>query len=245
MEGDSSPGPSVRVCAGVGAGTPAAGSSLRGLTGAGEPVLLGEELAAAGGRGSPFEHASEKQTRTRRVATRTADALAQGGRSWRCLGVGGPRHKVGFRGTLSRMLRPYVYRMLVRYRDTDAQGHVYFANYLVFCDEAWGAYMRHIGMPYQDLTKLGVETFYVNARCDYSGSATYEDEVQIETRVTRLGRSSVTTAFGVRNEQGETLADASLTSVCVDRSTRKPAPIPDELRRLIREFEGAHLEEAG
>ena len=71
--------------------------------------------------------------------------------------------------------------MHVRFRDTDAQGHMYFANYLVFCDEAWGAYMRHIGMPYQEMIKLGIDTYYVNAQCEYAGSAVYEDEVHIET----------------------------------------------------------------
>ncbi|MEM7433735.1 MAG: thioesterase family protein [Myxococcota bacterium] len=132
---------------------------------------------------------------------------------------------------------PHIYRMHVRFRDTDAQGHVYFANYLVFCDEAWGAYMRHIGFPYQDLAKLGVDTYYVNAQCEYSGSALYEDEVKIETHVTRLGRTSITTEFTVRDDQGNTLAKASVTSVCVDPTTRETTPIPDQLRTRIQAFE--------
>lgn len=133
---------------------------------------------------------------------------------------------------------PHIFKIHVRFRDTDAQGHVYFANYLTFCDEAWGAYMRHIGMPYQDLVKLGVDTYYVNTSCDYSGSAVYEDEVLVETHVTRMGRSSMTSEFTIRNDAGETLAKASLTSVCVDPKTRETAPIPDELRRRVDDFEG-------
>jgi len=46
---------------------------------------------------------------------------------------------------------PFVYTMRVRFRDTDMQGHVYFGNYFVFCDEALGAYMRAIGVPWQDM----------------------------------------------------------------------------------------------
>ena len=65
------------------------------------------------------------------------------------------------------MSNPHIYKTDIRYRDTDAQGHVYFANYFVFCDEAWGAYMRHIGVPYQGLAKFGVDTYYVNAKCEY------------------------------------------------------------------------------
>lgn len=134
---------------------------------------------------------------------------------------------------------PHIFKIHVRFRDTDAQGHVYFANYLMYCDEAWGAYMRHIGLPYQELVKLGVDTYYVNAHCDYSGSAVYEDEVHVETHVTRMGRSSVTCDFSIRNDAGEALAKASLTSVCVDPTTRETTTIPEEFRRRVQEFEGA------
>ena len=133
---------------------------------------------------------------------------------------------------------PFVYRMHVRFSDTDAQGHVYFANYLMFCDEAWGAYMRHIGLPYQDLYEAGVDLFYVNAQCNYGGSAVYEDEVFIETHITKIGGTSVTSEFTVRNDRDETLAEASLVCVCIDPKTRKPVRVPDILRTPIAAFEG-------
>lgn len=140
------------------------------------------------------------------------------------------------------MAEPHIYTVRIRYRDTDAQGHVYFANYLVFCDEAWGAYMRHIGMPYQDLAKLGVDTYYVNAQCEYVASARYEEDVHIETHVTRIGTSSVTVSFEIRGAPAVTLARATITCVCVDPKTRKTTPVPDELRSRIKGFEGDHVE---
>ncbi|MBW2380384.1 MAG: acyl-CoA thioesterase [Deltaproteobacteria bacterium] len=98
------------------------------------------------------------------------------------------------------MKEPFVYTMRVRFRDTDMQGHVYFGNYFVFCDEALGAYMRAIGMPWQDMVKSGTDMFYVNASCDYLGSAKFEEDVHIETRISKLGSSSVTSAFVIRHE---------------------------------------------
>ncbi|MGB5811848.1 MAG: thioesterase family protein [Polyangiales bacterium] len=142
------------------------------------------------------------------------------------------------------MGEPHIHTMRIRFRDTDAQGHVYFANYLVFCDEAWGAYTRHIGMPYQDLVKLGIDTFYVSAQCEYLGSAVYEDEIHIETHVTRIGTSSVTLSFEIRDDARKTLAKATVTCVCVDPETRKTARVPDELRVLIAEFEGTQVNAA-
>ena len=127
--------------------------------------------------------------------------------------------------------------MRVRFRDTDMQGHVYFGNYFVFCDEALGAYMRAIGMPWQDMVKSGTDMFYVNASCDYLGSARFEEDVHIETRISKLGRSSVASTFVIRNSQGETLANASVTSVCVDPKTREKARVPDRLREMVAAFE--------
>lgn len=128
--------------------------------------------------------------------------------------------------------------MRVRFRDTDMQGHVYFGNYFVFCDEALGAYMRAVGIPWQDMVASGTDMYYVNATCDYFGSARFEEDIHIETHVSRVGNSSFTGAFVIRNERGETLAEASLTSVCVDPKTREKVSVPEQFRRAVAAFEG-------
>ncbi|MCZ7677518.1 MAG: acyl-CoA thioesterase [Sandaracinaceae bacterium] len=81
------------------------------------------------------------------------------------------------------MSRRFVHAMQVRFADTDAQGHMYFANYLTFCDEALAAYMRHIGYPWQALVEDGLDMFYRAARCEYRGSAKFEMQLAIETRI--------------------------------------------------------------
>jgi len=127
--------------------------------------------------------------------------------------------------------------MRVRFRDTDMQGHVYFGNYFVFCDEALGAYMRAIGMPWQDMVKAGTDMFYVNASCDYLGSARFEEDVHVETRISRIGKSSFTSSYVIRNTTRETLAKASITSVCVDPKTREKVRVPDRFREAVAAFE--------
>lgn len=135
------------------------------------------------------------------------------------------------------MTRPFVYTMRVRFRDTDMQGHVYFGNYFVFCDEALGAYMRAVGIPWQDMVKSGTDMFYVNASCDYLGSARFEEDVHIETRISRIGTSSFTSSFVIRNDRGETLAKASVTSVCVDPESRVKVTVPVAFREAVAAFE--------
>lgn len=132
---------------------------------------------------------------------------------------------------------PFVYTMRVRFRDTDMQGHVYFGNYFVFCDEALGAYMRAIGVPWQEMVKSGTDMYYVNASCDYLGSARFEEDIHVETHISKVGNSSFTSTFVIRNSERRPLAKASVTSVCVDPDTREKVKVPDRFREAIAGFE--------
>jgi acyl-CoA thioester hydrolase len=138
-----------------------------------------------------------------------------------------------------RAMAGFVFEIQVRFADTDAQGHVYFANYLTYCDEALSAYMRHIGCPWQELVAEGVDMFYRSSRCDHRGSATFEAVLSIETRIARIGNSSVVSTYVIRDPRGETLAEAELTSVCVDPKSRRPTRVPDRLREAVERFEAA------
>lgn len=129
--------------------------------------------------------------------------------------------------------------MRVRFRDTDVQGHVYFGNYFEFCDEAYSAYMRAMGMPWQEMVKNGTDMFYASASCDYLGSAKFEDTILIEARISKIGTTSVTSAFVIRNEASEVLARATLTSVCVNPKTREKMRVPDAFREAVAAFEEA------
>lgn len=136
------------------------------------------------------------------------------------------------------MTGPFVHTMRVRYRDTDSQGHVYFGNYFEFCDEAYSAYMRAMGMPWQEMVRGGTDMFYASATCDYLGSARFEDTIHIEARIAKIGNTSITTSFVIRNDTRETLARATLTSVCIDPKTRQKKRVPDAFREAVAAFTG-------
>ena len=62
---------------------------------------------------------------------------------------------------------PYREKLKVRFRDTDSQGHMFFANYLVFADEVAGNYMRTLGFDWSDHYSMPTYVFTANATCDY------------------------------------------------------------------------------
>jgi len=122
----------------------------------------------------------------------------------------------------------------VRYRDTDAQGHLYFANYLVFADEAAGTYMSSLGFGWSDPAKTPCLVFTVNINIDYLEECRIEDTVRAEVGYGRLGNSSAQLDFTLVDDSREqTLARGSIKQVFVDRETRRATPIPPALREAI------------
>lgn len=75
-------------------------------------------------------------------------------------------------------------------------------------------------------------------QCQYSGSARFEDQLEIEVRVTHLGKSSVTYGFRFCVGQQE-IAAGSLTSVCcrfIPGQAAQSMPIPGSLRGQLSEL---------
>ena len=62
---------------------------------------------------------------------------------------------------------PFSEIVKVRYSDLDAQGHLYFAKYLIFGDEVLGAYMEQLGLSIMDPLSAPSLIFTVNIHCEY------------------------------------------------------------------------------
>ncbi|WP_439107457.1 acyl-CoA thioesterase [Congregibacter sp.] len=124
--------------------------------------------------------------------------------------------------------------LTVRFRDTDSQGHMFFANYLVFADEVAGHYMAQLGFDWSDTKNLPCYVFTANVSCDYIHECLAGDEVQVEVAYERIGNTSATLGFSMtRISDGIELAKGSFAQVFVDPKTRKPTPVPDAVRAKL------------
>ncbi|MFU8764861.1 MAG: acyl-CoA thioesterase [Haliea sp.] len=129
---------------------------------------------------------------------------------------------------------PYSNTVMVRFSDTDAQGHLYFANYLVYADEVAGFYMEEMGLGAMNPQNAPCFIFTVNISCDYLGECRAYETVEVRLGYSRLGRSSADLAFELYADQGSRiLARGSITQVFTSKETRKPIPIPAEFRAAI------------
>jgi acyl-CoA thioester hydrolase len=129
----------------------------------------------------------------------------------------------------------------VAFSDTDAQGVVYYGRYMPYFDLARVEYHRSLDMLRSDAQD---REFVMRAmHVEYHMPARFDDLIEVDVRIKRIGTSSVTYEFAAYLE-GETLAvTATQTAVLVDLSERKPCPVPDWWRDRIMGFEGADLED--
>jgi acyl-CoA thioester hydrolase len=128
----------------------------------------------------------------------------------------------------------------VGFSDTDAQGVVYYGRYMPYFDLARVEYHRHLDML---RTEPSDRQFVMRAMTvEYHAPARFDDPIEVDVRINRIGTSSVTYEFAAYLE-GEMLAvTATQTLVLVDLAERKPCPVPDWWREKIRAFEGADVD---
>ena len=106
----------------------------------------------------------------------------------------------------------------VRWRDTDALGHVNHVVFLTYLEEARDAFSAEI---------LRAEPVYVVARLeiDLRAEVRHEDrQVIVDIAVEQLGTTSLTTRESIRTSAGQVVAEARVITVRWDQETRRPVP---------------------
>ena len=131
-----------------------------------------------------------------------------------------------------------VWENTVRFAETDAQGIVFYGNYLVYQDETFVAYMTALGYPYERRARIGWKVHVVNVELDYRESATVGDELVNAMEVTSVGRSSLQLGYECRRKADDTvLVEGRLVYAGVDEDGESMA-VPEEIREAIADFQG-------
>lgn len=127
----------------------------------------------------------------------------------------------------------------IRYYETDAQGIVFNANYLAFFDTAITEYLREIAFDWQgQKARSNTEFHVVRALVEYAAPVRYDEEIEIGTKVEKLGRSSATYRFGVFGKgESDARSTGEIVWVNTDQSTHKSAALPEDFRASVSKKE--------
>ncbi|MDE2139070.1 MAG: tol-pal system-associated acyl-CoA thioesterase [Gammaproteobacteria bacterium] len=126
----------------------------------------------------------------------------------------------------------FTWPVRVYYEDTDAGGVVYHANYLKFLERARTEWLRHLGYEQDDLRRrFGVLFVVTGLKLDYHKPARFNDELAVSVAILHRRRASLTFAQAVHRLDAEhaRLCSAEVTAVCVDITSFKPQPWPQEI----------------
>ena len=116
------------------------------------------------------------------------------------------------------MAAMFEHQVAVRWRDTDALGHVNHAVFLTYLEEGRDAFFTQT---------LGGDPMYVVVRIEIDLRAEVrlaERRVTVAIEVKRLGTTSLTTREKILLPAQEVAAEARVVSVRWDRDQRKPIP---------------------
>ena len=161
------------------------------------------------------------------------------------------------RGTRSRIATPddprdlpgeFAHRVAidVRFADTDAMGHVNNAVYLTYCEMARIRYWSDVTGEPLAAGHHGAESLILaEARITYRAQVFHTDVVTVETRATRIGRSSflLEHRLTAREPGSEPRLVAVSESVMVrfDYTVGRAAPLDDRFVEAMEAFEGRGL----
>jgi acyl-CoA thioester hydrolase len=123
----------------------------------------------------------------------------------------------------------FEHQVSVRWRDTDALGHVNNAVYLTYLEEARDAfYLRALGDPIYVVVRLEI---------DFRAEVRHDDRsVRVEIAVERMGTTSLTTRETIQTASGDVVAEARVITVRWDQNLRAAVPFSDEERARLAEF---------
>jgi len=135
-------------------------------------------------------------------------------------------------GPPARAAYPHFLPITTRWMDNDVYGHVNNVVYYAYFDTVVNAYLIERGVlqpATSDVIGLVVET-----GCRYFAPLAFPERVNAGLRVTHVGNTSVRYEVALFRED-EPLAAAAghFVHVYVERSTRRPVPLPQELRDAL------------
>jgi acyl-CoA thioester hydrolase len=130
---------------------------------------------------------------------------------------------------------PFVHRLRVRFHECDPQGVVFNAHYFAYFDVALTEMWRAAFGSYQSVVDQGTDVVVVEAAAIYRAPARFDEEIEVELAIARLGTTSMTTQTAVRRD-GQLLVEGRLVHVFVDPATMAKQTIPDHVRAGLEQY---------
>lgn len=123
----------------------------------------------------------------------------------------------------------------IRFADLDALGHVNNAKYLTYMEHARVRYFGMLRM--WDATQAKHGLIMAKVVVEYKLPLLLEDQIQVWTRVSRLGTKSLDTEHVITRQDGEVAATGFIVAVVYNYEQKVTVAIPDSWRESLMAYE--------
>jgi len=128
------------------------------------------------------------------------------------------------------MAKEFTWQVRVYYEDTDAGGVVFYANYLKFMERARTEWLRSIDFEHEKLMNEYNVLFAVRSlEIDYKQPGKLDDLLTITSELLSYRGASITFKQFIKNENNELLTQAEIKVACLNATTLKASPMPEQL----------------
>ena len=128
---------------------------------------------------------------------------------------------------------PFKWSVRIYFEDTDSGGVVYHSNYLKFMERARTEWLRSLELNQVDLRKKDKIMFVVaNVNIDYKKAARFNDKLDIETSLNKIGASKVDLTQNIM-KNSELYTSAQVSIACIHSETFKPQRIPKLIKQQM------------
>jgi len=135
---------------------------------------------------------------------------------------------------------PVLRAITTRWHDNDHYGHVNNVVYYAFFDTAVNGYLIEAsGTDIRSLPAIGI---VAETSCRFMRELSFPDTVYAGLALEKLGNTSVIYRIGLfRNEEAEPAAIGRFVHVYVDARTRRPVPVPAQIRAALTALQEGYI----
>jgi acyl-CoA thioester hydrolase len=90
---------------------------------------------------------------------------------------------------------PFTHRIRTRFAETDAMGIVHHAAYLPYLEEARVEYLRHLGHPYDEVRRDGINFAVLEVVVQYRRPLQFDELVDLHLRAGAVSRATFQLAY--------------------------------------------------
>jgi acyl-CoA thioester hydrolase len=132
---------------------------------------------------------------------------------------------------------PFATEVRVRFAETDAQGIVHNAVYLVWFELARVEYLERFAGGYPSLRAQGIEAFVTEAHVRYGAPARFDERLRLHARCRDVRGARFRFEYLLERD-GDLVAEGWTAHGCVDAQTLRPTRVPAWLVEAIARAEG-------